>query len=95
MYNWDCWKRDWVTAINSMHPSVDQDGHKLVIMEALKGKAAVQAQQIIIGWPDLSPEEMISRLEGSFMPRQESHLARLEFRQYRQLPNKSAPTNFS
>ncbi len=85
--NWDFWKRDWATAItNSMHPSVDQDGRKLALMEARKGEAAVQAKQIIIGWQDLSPEEMISRLDGIFMPWQESHLARLEFRQYRQLP---------
>ncbi len=35
-----------------MHPSADRYGCKLAIMEALKGEAAVQAQQVIIGWHD-------------------------------------------
>ncbi len=80
--NWDCWKRNWVTAItNSVHQS------KLAIMEALQGEAAVQAQQIIKGWQGFTADEIFVRLDGIFMSWQESHLARLKFRQYRQHPN--------
>ena len=86
-------KQDWITAIsNSVHPSADRQGHKLSIIEELKGQAAIQGQQVILGWENYAADEMIKRLVGIFMPKLESHLARLEFRQYRQHPNEPALT---
>ena len=37
-------------------------------------------------------DEMIERIDGIYMPKQESHLARLEFRQYNQHHNEPALT---
>ena len=47
---------------------------------------------MILGWENYAADEMIKRLVGIFMPKLESHLARLEFRQYRQHPNEPALT---
>ena len=89
--NWDCWKQDWITAItNSDHPSADTEGQKLFIIEALKGEVAIQGQQVVLGWKNYTADKMFKQLDSIFMPKQESHLARLEFRQHCQHPNEPA-----
>ena len=77
---------------NSVHPRADREGCKLSIIKALKGEAAIQGQQVIFGWKNYTEDELIEQLDGIFMPKQESHLARLEFRQYCQHPNEPSLT---
>ena len=85
--NWDLWKEDWRTAIEtSMHPSVDGEGRKLSIKEAQQGEAAIQGQHITKVCGCLTADQMNERLDNVFMPKQESSLARLEFQQYKQHP---------
>ncbi|MCP3664782.1 MAG: hypothetical protein GY696_20190 [Gammaproteobacteria bacterium] len=74
--------------VDSMHPSVDGEGRKLSIKEALPGEGAIQGQHITKASGGLTADQMIERLDSVFMPKQESSLARLEFKQYKQHPDK-------
>ena len=61
-------------------------------LSGLEWEAEVQAQQVIINWGTMTPEAVMERLDALFMPWQESALAQLEFRQYRQLANEPVIT---
>ena len=45
-----------------------------------------------MNWGKLTPDEVWARLDAIFRPRQESGLAQLEFRQYKQMANKPVLT---
>ncbi|MCP3664268.1 MAG: hypothetical protein GY696_17550 [Gammaproteobacteria bacterium] len=44
----------------------------------MTGEPEVQAQQIIMNWGKLTPDEVWARLDAIFRPRQESSLAQLD-----------------
>ena len=64
----------------------------MAILSGLVGEAEVQAQQVIMNWGTMTPEVVQERLDALFMPRQESALVQLEFRQYWLLANEPVLT---
>ena len=78
-----------------MHPSVDGEGRKLSIKEALQGEGAIQGQHITKASRGLTADQMIERRNSVFMPKQESSLARQEFENYKQHPDEPALAYFA
>ena len=58
--NWISWRRAWWNAIRSaMHPTSDEEGRKLSILEALQGEGAQHASHVTDHADNLTSTELL------------------------------------
>ena len=85
--NWVSWRRSWWNAIrSSMHPTSDEEGRKLSILEALQGEGAQHASHVTDHADSLTSAELLQRLDEVFAPKPQSDMAKQEFEAYVQQP---------
>ena len=88
--NWISWKRAWRNAIRSaMHPTSDEEGRKLSIIDALQGDGASHASHVTDRADYLNSEELMQRLDEVFAPKPQSNMAKQEFEAYIQQPTQN------
>ncbi len=94
--NWTGWKQSWRDAIRSaMHPTSDEEGRKLSIIQALEGEGKDQASHVTARSEFLSSIEILALLDATFLPKSQSNAAKNEFEAYVQQPTQDVMSYLS